>query len=132
MVNSQKLAVFVPSNATVWIASLVVRGSALVGNAESPEAKQITVDYEGNLHGAANIQTFADRARHAASRKTRLSPPTRARCTVPRCELRQVGWFDPENGITLLDDAQAQEALAFWLGVEDLDPKELRFSACSL
>ncbi|MBA2681102.1 MAG: hypothetical protein H0U76_22230 [Ktedonobacteraceae bacterium] len=54
--------------------------------------------------------------------------PTIARSVVPRSALCQVGWYDPENGITLLDDSQAKEALVSWLDVEDLDPKELRFS----
>lgn len=127
MFDSQKLAVFVPANTTVPIVSLVARGSAIVGPAGNGEAGQVSVDYEGNLYGTANIKTFADRARHAAGRQHVLYP-TRTRSTVLRSELRQVGWFDSEVGIMLLDDKQAQDALASWLGVEVIEEKELHFS----
>lgn len=127
MVDSQKLAVFVPANTTVPIARIVAGGSAILGEADSDEAEQITVDYEGALYGPVNMKTFADRARHAAGRQSVLYP-TVARSVVPRSHLRQVGWFDPENGITLLNDAQAQEALASWLGMEVIEEKELHFS----
>jgi hypothetical protein len=127
MSDTQKLAVFVPASATVPIARIVVGGSAIVGKAGSDEAEQVTVDFEGNLYGAANIKTFADRARHAAGRQSVLYP-TVARRVVPRSHLRQVGWFDERAGIKLLDGAEAQEALASWLGVEVIDPKELHFS----
>jgi hypothetical protein len=128
MSDSQKLAVFVPANTTAPIARIVARGSAIVGKADSDEAEQVTVDYEGNLYGgAANIKTLADRARHAAGRQSVLYP-TRARCTVFRSELRQVGWFDSEIGITLFDDERAKDALASWLDVEVIEEKELHFS----
>lgn len=127
MFDIQKLAVFVPASAAVPIARIVARGSAIVGKAESDEAVQVTVDYEGNINGAGNIKTFADRARHAAGRQSVLYPSI-ARSVVPHGALCQVGWYDPENGITLIDNPQAKEALASWLGVEDLDPRELRLS----
>ena len=50
MIDSQKLAVFVPANTAAPIASIIVRGSAIVGPAGNDEAEQITVDYEGNLY----------------------------------------------------------------------------------
>lgn len=125
MFDTQKLAVFVPASATAPIARIVARGFAIVGKAGSTE--QVTVDYEGNINGAVNIKTFADRARHAAGRQSVLYP-TIARRTVHRSELCQVGWFDEHADITLLDDAESREALACWLGMETLDPEELRFS----
>jgi len=128
MVDSQKLAVFVPANPTVPIASIVVPGSAIVGNAESAESELVTVDYEGALYGPVNIKTFADRARHAAGRQSVLYP-TVARCVVSRSHLRQVGWFEERVGITLLDDPEAKEALACWLGVEVIEETELSFSS---
>jgi hypothetical protein len=128
MADSQKLAVFVPANPTVPIASIVVPGSAIVGIVESSELELVTVDYEGALYGPANMKTFADRARHAAGRQSVLYP-TIARSVVPRSHLRQVGWFDERAGITLLDDAESREVLASWLGVETLDPEELWFSS---
>jgi hypothetical protein len=128
MSDTQKLAVFVPASAAVPIARIVAGGSAIVGKADSDEAEQVTVDFEGNLYEAANIKTFADRARHAAGRKTALYP-TVARQVVSRSHLRQVGWFDERAGITLLDGAEAQEALASWLGMEMIEEKELHFSS---
>ena len=126
MFDSLKLAVFVPANTTVPIAALVAAGSAIVGPAGSAEAEHVTVDYEGTIHGSANVKTYADRARLAAGRLA-AHYPTVARSVVPRSELRQVGWFDPEHGIMLLDDAK--DALAPWLGGDAIDPKELQFSS---
>jgi hypothetical protein len=120
-----RLAVFVPVSAATPIATIVARGSAIIGEACSDGSEGVTVDYEGALNGQANIKTYADRARHAFGRQiTRY--PTVARCVVPRSELRQVGWFDPESGIALFDDAH--EAVASWLGVAAIDPQELHFS----
>lgn len=125
MSHTQQFAVFVPANAAGPIAQIIVRGSALVGTATGGEL--VTVDFEGNIYGASNIRTFADRARHAADRQSVLYP-TIARRTIPRSDLRQVAWFDPDTGITLLDDDDAQKALASWLGVEIIDPSDLHFS----
>jgi hypothetical protein len=123
---SNHLAVFVPSSATTPLATIVAPGSAIIGPAGSDESEQVTVDYEGAVYGQANIQTYADRARQAAGRQLQHYP-TVARSVVLRSELRQVGWFDPENGITLLDGAEG--AVASWLGVNDIDPQELHFSS---
>lgn len=127
MPDSKKIAVFVPVNTTVPLAALVAAGSAIVGPAEYSEADQVTVYYEGNLYGAANVRTFADRARLAAGRLAERYP-TIARAAVPSSALRQVGWFDPENGITLLDGVQGSESLSAWLGVEVIEEQELQFS----
>jgi hypothetical protein len=121
-----RLAVFVPASPTSPLATRIARGSGIVGPAESYAAGTISVDYEGAVYGQANLVTYADRVRHAADRQLQ-SYPTVARCVVPRSDLRQVGWFDPDsNTITLLDDAE--EALAPWLGVDAIDPQELHFS----
>lgn len=44
-----------------------------------------------------------------------------------RSELLQVGWFDPAQGITLLEEVG--EAVASWLSVEQIAPMELQFSS---
>jgi hypothetical protein len=121
---NKRLAVFVPT-ATTPLATIVAAGSAIVGPAGGDETECVTVDYEGALYGPANMKTYADRARHAADRQLQHYP-TVARRVVARRELLQVGWFDPENGISLLDEAV--EVVASWLGVEAIAPQELRFS----
>ncbi len=118
------LAVFVPASGLTVIAITVARGSAIIGPPPGDELA-VTVDYEGAVYGQANMKTLADRARQAAGRQM-AHYPTVARYTVPRSELRQVGWFDPIDGILLFDDAEG--AVASWLGMDALDPKELHFS----
>ena len=116
-----RLAIFVPASNGGMLA-IIVNGSAIVGQAGRDDT--VTVYYEGNLYGYANVVTYADRAKVAAGRQS-VSYPTIARADVPRSELRQVGWFDPD-GITLLDGAE--EAVATWLGMDAINPRELRFS----
>lgn len=120
-----RLAVFVPAFPTAPIATIVARGSAIVGFVGGDGVGRITVDYEGAIYGQANIKTYADRALHAAGRHLQ-NYPTVARAVVRRSELLQVGWFDLGRGITLLDDAE--EAAASWLEVDVVDQAELHFS----
>jgi hypothetical protein len=123
--HSDQFAVCVPSSMTVPIASIIARGSAIVGSAGS--SMHVTIDYEGSIYGpSVNVRTYADRARRAYDRQA-VKYPTVARSKVLRSDLCQVGWFDPTAGVTLLDDA-AEQALASWLGVEVIEEKELRFS----
>jgi hypothetical protein len=126
---SDRLVVYVPASQTTPLAIIVAPGSAIIGPAGSGESdgiEHVSVDYEGAVYGQVNIKTYADRARHAADRQLRRYP-TVARCVVLRSELRQVGWFDPLEGVTLL--AGAEEVVASWLGVNEIDPKELQFSS---
>jgi hypothetical protein len=125
---SHQLMLFVPISRTSLLASIVAPGSAIIGPEGSDEwdgSEHVTVDYEGNVHGAVNIKTYADRARHAAERQLRRLP-TVARCVAQRSELQQVGWFDPERGVTLLTGAE--KAVASWLEVDSVNPQELQFS----
>jgi hypothetical protein len=124
---SSRLAIYVPASPTSPPVAHIAPGSGIVGPLVTDAAGTISVDYEGAVHGQANLVTYADRVRHAADRQ-RQHYPTVARCVVSRGDLRQVGWFDPAGlSITLLDDAE--ESLAPWLGVEAIDPKELRVSS---
>ena len=125
MLDAQKIAVFVPANPT---ATLIARGSAIVGQTGGEEGEHITIYYEGNLLGYADVKTYADRARIAAGRLAERYP-TIARATVPQSALRQIGWFNPETGIELFDEVQTKDALAFWLAMEVIEEKELHFSA---
>lgn len=124
---TNRLAIFVPASSTSPLAARVARGSGIVGQVGSGMAETISLDYEGAIYGQANLVTYADRVRTAADRQLQHYP-TVARCVVARSQLRQVGWFDPDSdAMTLLDDAE--EALASWLGVEAIDPRELLCSS---
>ena len=48
-----------------------------------------------------------------------------ARMTLPANLLAEVGTFDPDSGTIAPVDAQAESALASWLGTENLDQSEL-------
>lgn len=72
-----------------------------------------TVYYEGNVHGASNIVSYADRVYHAADRLVRRYP-TIARRTVHRDALIAVGTFDyPTRTLRVSDEP----ALAAWLAL---------------
>lgn len=119
------LAMYLPVSTAVPVATIVARGSAIVGPAASEDAAHLTVDYEGAVYGQVNLKTYADRARQAAGRHLSRSP-TSARLVVARSDLRQIGWFDPTKGIMLFNEMR--EEVASWLGVEIIDPAELSFS----
>lgn len=121
--QDERLAVFVPASPTGWLARTVARGSAIIGSATSDD--WVMVDYEGALYGQSTLRTYADRARRAAERHL-AHYPTIARALVTRSALRQVGWFDPQRGIILFE--HERDAVASWLHVQELDPKELLFS----
>jgi len=116
--DEQKIAVYVP--ATMRLAH-VKAGSAIVG---TPFRGGVLVDYEGNLHGAANLKTYADRALHAWGRHVKRYP-TVARALVEPYEVVQVGSFDPEAGVVAVFRGTQHGALKRWLGVDDLDEAEL-------
>lgn len=84
-------------------------------------AKGTLVDYEGNLPGAMNIRTFADRVAHAAGRAA-TSYPTIARSLAQPEHLVLVGWFDSERGQIWVED---EAALAAWLGLKSVPEEEL-------
>lgn len=123
---SHTLAMYVPVSASVPIATIVARGSALVGPITSVDTEHIPVYDEGKVLGYANVKTYADGASVAAGRLIACYP-TVARSVVLRSELLHVGLFDPDTGITLLDDAK--EAVASWLGVNEVEEKELPFNS---
>lgn len=100
----------------------VLPGSGIVG---APEGGHVLIDFEGNRNGASNIVTFADRVHHAAGRAaTRY--PTVARRLVPREAVSEVGGYDEDEGVVVLDGPDAAETLAAWLGVAALDEAQLR------
>jgi hypothetical protein len=120
------LAVFVPLAGTL---PNIKRGSGIVGSDAPPQhGYQMTeIDFEGNLYGADNIRTYADRVMHAADRHE-TKYPTVARMTVPDDTLVYVGDFD---GKRVNFDPVNFLALAEWLDAEGslFDPRELLVSS---
>lgn len=105
-------------------------GSAIVG---SNAGDRLLIDFEGNLYGASNIVTFADRVLHAAERQA-VKYPTVARRLVDPGDLVEVASFDKESGVVVVEDRElslekASAVLAKWLGSETLDPAELVVSS---
>lgn len=116
------LPVFVPRE-DASLQETIEPGSGIVGSRR--EDGRVRIDYEGNLYGAANITTFADRVYHAASRHTAHEGrgyPTRARQVVERDELVQVGCFDEKLGIVRVERPLP---LQRWLGTEEIEEAEL-------
>ena len=121
-----RITVFVPAPESAALAS-IRRGSGIVAREAWEDLRpEVQIDYEGNLYGAVNLETFANRVRRAWERQERHYP-TVARMFVPRYELVPVGWFDPEAGVVNVN--RDDERLAEWLEVERIDPNELRCSS---
>lgn len=109
------LNVYVPNQggAPSWI---IAAGSGIVG---TDYGDTITIDYEGNLYGAVNMVTWADRIYHAAGRHLQRYP-TVARVRLPPMELIQVGEMDMTTGVVTLDPKTRHYAER-WVGVEDIE-----------
>lgn len=98
-------------------------GSGIAG--QQPGAERTTIYFEGNRYGASNIVTFADRCLHAADRMI-ARYPTIAQKSVPSEDLQHIGYLDMTFGEVHLDDAEAERALAAWLGGDRLDMTQLQ------
>lgn len=99
---------------------VVDRGSGIVGRL-GPDGR-LTVYFEGNRYGAANIVTWADRVAVAQDRLTQQYP-TVARSTVPLAAMCAVGRFD---GTRITVHPGAETIVARWLG--SFRPGELNVS----
>jgi hypothetical protein len=91
----------------------IVPGSAIVS--AHPVGAQVLCYLEGNLYGAENIKTYADRVLHAASR-LRTGYPTSAVRSISRSAIIPVGTFDDSFGEVVIQDTRTS-ALASWLDV---------------
>lgn len=103
-----ELKVYVPISDTLL--TRIAPGSGVVG---SPEGGRLRIDFEGNLYGAVNIKTYADRCYHAADRH-RTRYPTVARMFVARSELAEVGEL-LDHGV-VPNNAFSVDSLLTWLG----------------
>jgi hypothetical protein len=100
------------------LARTVKGGSAIVG--KPAEDGYVLVYYEGNLYGAVNMVTFADRALHAYERMAHRYP-TVACALVRQDDLRRVASFYPEYGRVEVEDATQLVDVARWLGLDVTD-----------
>lgn len=88
-------------------------GSGIVQDVNNPNI----IYYEGNLYGADNIKTFADRIYMAWGRMIQ-NYPTIAKQAVTSEQIQIVGVFDPTFGVVTVTNEQA---LQNWLGTKDLE-----------
>lgn len=105
--------VFLPIDQTVH--DHIDRGSGIVG---TPEGERVTIDFEGNRHGYANIHTFADRVMIAAGRHQERYP-TIARLSVEAGSVVRVGSYDGSRRIAV--DFDRLDAVAAWIGCSVAD-----------
>ena len=142
--SPEPLVVYVPAPGLGPL-SAVVEGSAIVGPASCGSGcpRPFAVYYEGNVYGASNLTTLAERAACAAGR-LRGNHPTTSRAVVKAHDVEKVGVLrEGEYGarVEIPGDAniaggeeRARSLLARWLGVgeEGLD-RELasRFGVAS-
>lgn len=118
MTHDPPLTVYLPADPAE---SIIAAGSGIVGTPAHefmpmlPEGDRLTIDYEGDLFGAANIVTYADRVLHAAGRHA-AKYPTTARTTLSVEDLTAVGTFDGER-VTI--KRAAYPAVAEWIDVPE-------------
>lgn len=101
-------------------------GSGVVGRVRAQG--DLLAYFEGNLLGASNMVTWADRAYHAMGRMI-SDYPTSAMLVAPAGEFVRIGQWDEIEGRAILDGPDAERRLAVWLGAEALDPAELLASS---
>ncbi len=113
-----ELTIYVPRTPIPHSLANIKPGSALVGD---PSAARTVVYHEGNVYGADNLRTFAQRLNCAAGRlETRY--PTIARISVNNDDLVDVGTArkDPASLYWIVDDIRQLNLLQHWLGCESL------------
>lgn len=128
----ERLAVYVPNpdappDAARQVES-IAPGSGIVGRIvqeQDPDESPVLIYYEGNIYGAGNMVTFADRVYFAAGRMTTNAPTVALRLVRPDA-LAQVGWFYPQHQrVELVSDPPERSGglavvrLARWLGLYD-------------
>ena len=88
------LNVYVPCSNT-FTATAIAKKSAIVG---TQIEDRIMLDYEGNLYGAANLESWDECLLVAAFRHIDHAP-TVARIHANESELKQVGTFNPATRV---------------------------------
>jgi len=98
----------------------LARGSAIVGL--PLESGAIRIYYEGNVIGAANLNSYRGKAIQAAGRLLHNYPvgyPTVAKADVDPREVIEIGTIEPANGRVEIT-AQADD-LSWWIDGVDLE-----------
>jgi hypothetical protein len=122
MITHPLTKVYVP-DATALSMARVAPASGVV--AEPHPSGRLLAHYEGNLHGAHNMTTWADRVSHAAGRM-RASYPTTALALVKHEDLVEVGSYDDQRGCVHLDpDPDVRDLVRAWLAGADLEAELL-------
>src|ERR1035437_6018653 len=99
-----QLNIYIPKPDS-YLATRIKVGSGIVG---SVEGDGVCIDYEGNLYGADNVRTYADRVMHAADRHLWRYPnryPTIARMHLGDevNDLICIGSFHPDSGTLTIE-----------------------------
>lgn len=116
--NMATVDLYLPSPGTP---AVIAQGSGIV--ASILDGERLRVDFEGDLFRMMPDSTFADRCLHAADRHL-TNYPTVARVAVRADTMRYIGTYDTVFGEAHLAEG-AEPLLARWLGVEQLDHREL-------
>lgn len=120
------------STVTIWIPAggthpTIRRGSGIISTQPAVDG-HITIDYEGNLHSASNIVTYADRCYHAWGRQD-ANYPTVARHVDQADRYIAIGTLNLTEGhIDLHDNPTIHTALADWLDSNTIDDDHLNIT----
>ena len=104
------IAVYVPKDDPHLRALKLAGGSAIVGEPVREDPAMRRIYYEGNVFGASNILTYADRVDCAAAALAHRFPTT-ATAHVPASALRHVGEFVLATRNLVVHEHQAISAL---------------------
>ncbi|WP_218309759.1 hypothetical protein [Alteromonas antoniana] len=90
------LAVLVPREGS-YPSQVIKQGSAIVSMGE-PEGMEesVLVYYEGNIHGACNLESFEDKCEIAAGRGLQRYPTT-AFLVAEKTDFVEIGTYCPES-----------------------------------
>lgn len=105
-----RLKLFIPSPDSTYY-KVLAQGSALVGDPTDSRFGEckVLVYYEGNIYGACNLNSFAEKATCAAGRLIERYP-TIAKVVLPREELIEVGFMEEGYRVTL----EREDLIAAW------------------
>lgn len=122
---AEAIDVFIPAPSDP-LRAVIKPGSGIVG---TTEGERTIIDYEGNLYGAQNIVTWADRVMIAAGRHS-VRYPTVARSWVKPEALIRVASYEYRKWAPAIELEADVALVCGWLGIRDLHllDAELRLS----